>query len=281
MKKRYKLLIALVATVILFLGFAHFSNNSITVNNITIDNESITNKVNILHLSDIHGKVFGDNNKHIKRKIEKLDYDIVVITGDLIDQRREENITQTVDFVEYLSNNKPVYYVEGNHEHLMSNHKYQELTTKLSKIENNFYYLNSETTDIEVNGNKIKILGVNHYYDTYTKEFTPSIKDDVITDFNNSNNFNLILDHFPTNFDYYEKEKTNFDLILSGHAHGGQIRLPFIGGVLAPDQGFNPKYDAGHYSNSVGEMVLSRGLGNSVFPLRVFNRPEIVLVTIT
>ncbi len=281
MKKHLKLLTFTIVFISGLIIFSYFSNNSITVTNITINHDLITDEVTILHLSDIHGKMFGDDNTAIKNKVDKLDFDIVVITGDLIDRRREENINQTVSFVEYLASSHPVYYVEGNHEHLLSDSKYQELSDGLSSIESNFYFLDSELADIEVNNNQIKILGVNHFYDSFTKEFTPNISDQVLTEFQDSGSFNILLDHFPTNFDYYEKQQIDFDLMLSGHAHGGQVRLPFIGGVLAPDQGFNPEYDVGHYINSSGEMVLSRGLGNSSFPLRVFNRPELVLVTLT
>ncbi len=276
MYKNFYLAILLLI-IVMIIPFIYYSNNSITVTNINIENENIDNKFNILHLSDIHGKVFGKENEKIKEKIGSLNYDIVVITGDLIDSRRANNITETVKFVKHLASNKPVYYVEGNHEYALEKSKYNQLADELSKIEDNFYFLKGDHETITINGNTIKILGVA----TVFTEYDDNLIINDIDDFNTGDEFKLILDHFPLHFDIYENSKLNYDLVLSGHAHGGQIRLPFIGGLFSPGEGFNPKYTSGVYNNKKGKMIVSRGLGNSLFPLRVFNRPQIVLIEVS
>jgi predicted MPP superfamily phosphohydrolase len=91
-------------------------------------------------------------------------------------------------------------------------------------------------------------------------------------------NFKILLSHRPELFDLYSEN--SMDLVFTGHAHGGQIRIPFIGGLIAPDQGIFPKYSSGSYSKDSTTMFVSRGLGNSIFPVRIFNRPEIVVVTL-
>ena len=99
-----------------------------------------------------------------------------------------------------------------------------------------------------------------------------------LNEFTDSDNFNILLSHRPEFFNLYLK--TPMDLIFSGHAHGGQFRLPFIGGLVAPGQGLFPKYTSGPYTQNGATMFVSRGLGNSIVPVRIFNRPEILLVTL-
>ena len=93
---------------------------------------------------------------------------------------------------------------------------------------------------------------------------------------NISNGFTILLSHRPECFNVYQNK--NIDLVLSGHAHGGQFRLPFLGGVIAPNQGLFPKYDAGIYTENGTTMIVSRGIGNSIIPVRINNRPEIVII---
>ena len=128
---------------------------------------------------------------------------------------------------------------------------------------------------------KIEILGVSDpdfltsdYMDgtdsSKMKEHLKGLSDDSV--------FQILLSHRPELFDLYAKE--NIDLIFSGHAHGGQFRIPFIGGLVAPDQGLFPKYTSGVYTQNQSTMIVSRGLGNSIIPIRIFNRPEIAAVTL-
>ncbi|MGO5014911.1 metallophosphoesterase, partial [Niallia sp. Sow4_A1] len=99
---------------------------------------------------------------------------------------------------------------------------------------------------------------------------------EIIDSHRSEEHFNLLLSHRPELFSLYEK----LDLVLTGHAHGGQVRLPFIGGIVAPDQGFMPEYTAGMYKKEETVMIVNRGLGNSIIPQRIFNRPEIVEIVL-
>jgi hypothetical protein len=129
--------------------------------------------------------------------------------------------------------------------------------------------LDSTTITLE-NGIYLTGLGDDHLYDGTLAKLSESVPDDAL---------HIVLAHEPQ---YLEEEYTlsSPDLIITGHAHGGQVRLPFIGGIVAPDQGFFPKYTAGEYKSGDTTMYVSRGLGNSVIPLRLFNTPEINLLKI-
>ncbi|HKL42806.1 MAG TPA: metallophosphoesterase, partial [Clostridia bacterium] len=102
--------------------------------------------------------------------------------------------------------------------------------------------------------------------------------EDQLMNLSEENNFQILLSHRPELINLYSKEK--IDLIFSGHAHGGQFRLPFIGGIIAPDQGLFPEYTSGLYVKDKSTLIVSRGLGNSIIPLRLFNQPEIIVLTI-
>ncbi len=278
-KKRIFFIVLLIILLNMF-AFFYFSNNAIVVTEINVESQKIDTPINLLHLSDIHSKVFGDNNSKIKEKVDNLEYDLVLVTGDLIDSRRANNITETVDFLRYLTAKTPVYYVRGNHEYSLETDKrdvYNELVSQLGAIENNFFMLTGDYQTINIKGNEIKVLGADTIF---TDEGDRLIVNDL-ENFNSGDEFRLILDHFPNHFDVYENGDVLYDLILSGHIHGGQVRLPLIGGLLSPNVRLNPKYDAGLFENEKGKMVVSRGLGNSILPLRVFNRPELVLIKLS
>ncbi len=135
--------------------------------------------------------------------------------------------------------------------------------------------LDNEVASISEDEEKIDIVGLLDT-DFYKDEDVTFLKH--LKRFSNRNNFTILLSHKPNYFKEYSV--AGIDLVLSGHAHGGQIRLPFIGGIVGPDQGLFPKYTNGLYTKNQTSMVVSRGLGNSLFPLRLFNKPEIVSITL-
>ena len=139
--------------------------------------------------------------------------------------------------------------------------------------------LEDEKITIEYAGATMQLLGLNDpnfttAHDTYEK--TAMINAKLKNMLGESNKYTILLSHRPELFGLYVEN--NIDLVLSGHAHGGQVRLPFFGGLVAPNQGFFPKYFEGVYEKKQTKMIVSRGLGNSIFPLRVNNRPELVIV---
>lgn len=269
--------ISLFALLIIFLAW---QNNGIVITKYEYANKKLPEKFNgfkVLHISDLHNKNYGER---LINKIKKINPDIIVITGDLID-RRKTIINTAADFIDGIVKIAPTYYVSGNHEQL-SKH-FDELKTVLHK--SNVIIMDNSYATLYKDGFSIGLIGIadpaiNFGKKTYLKENNFSYVRDNITklikDINTD--FNVLLSHRPELFSVYNELK--IDLVFSGHAHGGQIRIPFVGGVLSPNQGFFPKYSEGMHSEGATSIVVSRGLGNSVFPFRIFNRPELVLVTL-
>ena len=220
--------------------------------------------------------MFGDEQDKLIGKVEDLSPNIIVITGDLIDRRRY-NLEKAMLFINSAVKIAPVYYVSGNHEAWSG--KYYEIKERL--IDAGVIVMEDSKLDITRGNNSIKLLGLSDP-DFLTSDYidgTDTSKvEEKLKEWSEIEGFKILLSHRPELFDLYSEN--NIDMIFSGHAHGGQIRLPFVGGLVAPDQGLFPKYTAGSYTSNTSTMYVSRGLGNSLFPVRVFNRPEIISVTL-
>lgn len=259
--------------------FCVWQNNSLEITRSKYVNTKIPEEfsgLKIAHISDLHNKSFGKNQGTILNKLQNISPHIIVITGDLIDRRRYDLETALV-FARGAVDIAPVYYVPGNHE-AWSN-RYQEIKEGLELA--GVHILDNQQLEIEKGDSKISILGVrdpgfvmsDHSGRANTTELAKNLKEFAKVD-----NFKILLSHRPELFELYCKN--NMDLIFTGHAHGGQIRIPLVGGIIAPNQGLFPKYTDGSHTKDNSTMLVSRGLGNSLFPIRVFNRPEIVVVTL-
>ncbi len=188
--------------------------------------------------------------------------DIIFFTGDLVDGSTTD-YTTAVDFIENLSTIAPTYVIYGNHEYYIDN---LDLLTKLLQT-TPVTLLRNQSSIIDIADTPINIVGTDEH-----------ILQDKDFHYIEDNHINILLSHYPENYDnHINYSQYDFDLILSGHTHGGQWRLPFIGGLFAPGQGINPTYDKGIYND---RFIVNAGLGNSVFPLRLFNYPEIGVITI-
>ena len=224
-------------------------------------------------VSDLHNAEFGENNSRLAELIKKEQPDIIAITGDLVDSGRTD-IEIAGKLIEKLATIAPCYYVTGNHEVWIGG-QYQELEQKLH--DEAVVILHDRAVQLTKSHETIQLAGLD---DPGFTDRDSSIRESMLeTKLNNMNlndSYCVLLSHRPEAFEAYVTE--NIDLVLSGHAHGGQFRLPFIGGVVAPDQGLFPKYDAGMYCENHTTMIVSRGIGNSIIPIRVSNRPEIVVV---
>lgn len=195
--------------------------------------------------------------------------------------RRNTRIDIATEFVQQIVKIAPVYYVSGNHEQLSG--KYGVLKEKLEKL--NVQIIDNSYMTLSKGGDEIGLMSIadpaiqqnegTYLWDDSGVYMEKNLKKLFI---NVDTDFNILLSHRPEQFIVYKD--MNVDLVFSGHAHGGQIRIPFIGGLIAPNQGLFPKYTNGIYKNDVTSMVVSRGLGNSIFPFRLFNRPELVVVTL-
>ena len=224
-------------------------------------------------VSDLHNAQLGNNNGQLVEKIKKEHPDIIAITGDLVDSNRTD-IEIAIQLVRQLTEIAPCYYVTGNHEAWIKE-QYKELEKGL--IAEDVVILHDNVTQLTKGSETIQIAGLDDpdFTDrgTYIQE---SMLQRKISNMSLSNEYCILLSHRPETFEAYVSEEV--DLVLSGHAHGGQFRLPFIGGIVAPNQGFFPEFDAGQYSKNNTIMIVSRGIGNSIIPVRFNNRPEIVIV---
>lgn len=267
-KRRYIVLIVTVATLSIFL---YWQNNDIMTTRITYVNNKIPSAFDgyvIVQISDLHNMRFGNDQSVLLQKIKDADPDMIVVTGDLIDNVHTD-FAVAMEFIQGAVKIAPVYYVPGNHEARISN--YPELVSLMTSA--GVQLLENKQIDLERNGSSIELLGIIDPFFAPVKTSLDGL------DFTDPSSFKILLSHRPELIKLYASK--HIDLVLSGHAHGGQIRIPYLmPGLIAPNQGFFPKYTSGSYKESTTTEIVSRGLGNSTFPFRVFNRPEILVITL-
>lgn len=226
----------------------------------------------IAQISDLHNAEFGADNQKLIDILESEAPDAIVITGDLIDARRT-NTAIAESFVRRCMEIADCYYVPGNHEARLGD-TYDAFESAL--IADGVNVLRNGSVRIREGMDAIRIVGVDDPGFARASDAKNNL--DATLEALSSDDFTILLAHRPELIDEYSK--WGIELVLSGHAHGGQIRLPGIGGLYAPGQGFFPKYTSGSYTAGNTEMIVSRGIGNSAFPLRVNDRPEVVIVTL-
>lgn len=237
-------------------------NNHIKTSRYNVGFGGIEKQIRIVQVSDLHGKQFGAHNCKLVAEVKKCNPDIIAITGDLIHRYSPQNIRTALETVSTLSAVAPVLYVSGNHE--MRNKGYRFFRKELKEAG----AVVLDNSVIEICG--ITVVGLNgaHNKNGTLSQITPCAK------------YKLLLAHMPHYFKNYAG--AGYDLVLCGHAHGGQWRIPFLKrGIYSPGQGFFPKYTEGIHRMGKTEMIISRGLGNSEFPFRLFNRPELVEVILS
>lgn len=263
-----------------------YQNNNITVTDYKISSSKISDEFDgfrILQLSDVHSEEFGENNSKLIKIITDEEPDVIAITGDLVDANRFD-FDSGVNLCRELVDIATVYFVYGNHEMILNDDP-EENEFKLALEELGVKILNNDTDRIYVGDSYINVLGVQdpatvykddslNYLDTQYDILKEEIR--RVTVDTSSNEFNVLLSHRPEYFELYSEY--DLDLVLTGHAHGGQFRIPFIGGLYAPNQGFFPKYTSGIHELAEMSMVINRGVGNSKIPIRIFNQPEITVI---
>jgi len=275
MKKIF--IIAVVLAVILVSIWLIWEDNSLIITDIKYNNSKIPSEFNgyrIVQISDLHNKSFGKNQSRLLGKIKKCNPDIIIITGDLVDKRRY-GLDDAMDFIYGAVKIASVYYAAGNHE--ASTNKYGEIKQNL--IEAGVIVLDNNSVTLNKNGQVISLMGVldPQFYAYLSKQDRISKINNELKKLSNNENFKILLSHRPELIDVYSEN--NIDLVFTGHAHGGQIKVPFIGAIFAPGQGLFPKYTSGKYVEGNTTMIVNRGLGDSIImPIRTFNRPEVVLV---
>ena len=278
MKGNWKIILPIIVAIILVLVvWIRWGNTALEINEYKIVSNSVPQNFDgfrIAQVSDLHNAEFGEGNSKLLELLSQTEPDIIVLTGDLIDSRQTD-IKIALAFAQEAMKIAPVYFVSGNHEARVS--EYEDL--KMGLAEAGVIVLENQKVEITREGESITLMGIDDpsFQENYLFGDAEGIaKQSIETLQRESDGYTVLLSHRPELFDVYVD--TGMDLVFSGHAHGGQFRLPFIGGLVAPNQGFFPKYDAGLFSEENTTMIVSRGVGNSIVPLRFNNRPEIIVV---
>lgn len=276
-KKRRILTIAAIAVLLIALaGWTVWGNGALELNTYIIASEKLPANFHgfrIAQVSDLHNTELGENNKNLLAMLRSARPDIIVITGDLIDSRNTD-VGIALSFTEEAMKIAPCYYVTGNHEARVSQYN----TLREGLMELGVITLENAWVEIQQGGEKVTLMGVDD--PSFQTDYLFGDEEAVMTQTLNNltwdkDSYTILLSHRPELFDVYEY--MGVDLVFSGHAHGGQFRLPFVGGLVAPNQGFFPEYDSCLYTKNNTAMLVSRGIGNSIIPIRFNNRPEVIL----
>lgn len=270
-----KKLAVFLLLVLLVWGGIWGSNNWVQTTEYTVASEELPQAFDgsrIVQVSDLHDASFGRNQSSLIKKVESADPDAIFLTGDLVDSNRYD-LDSSLVLIDALMEMSEVYYVTGNHE--VASNKVEEILGALR--ERGVTVLENDSVEWAKDGESVQIAGIDDPLmepDIHEEEATgQSLANAQLTE-----DFTLLLAHRPEYLPIYAEYGA--DVVFSGHAHGGQVRIPGIGGLIAPGQGWFPKVTEGIFEVDQSQMVVSRGLGNSTFPVRIFNLPEIVVVTL-
>ena len=277
MKKKRLIILGVVVALMTIILWTAWGNTALELNTYTVSSNELPDAFDgyrIAHISDLHNAELRDSNEKLLSMLREAEPDIIAITGDLIDSRNT-NIEVALAFAEEAMKIAPCYYVTGNHEARVS--ACAELKVGLEAA--GVVVLENGRTEIVLSGETITILGVDDpsFNTDYLFGDSASVVSNTLAEISTEDDgFSVLLSHRPELFDTYVA--CGVDRALSGHAHGGQFRLPFVGGLVAPNQGLFPKYDSGLYTEGNTNMIVSRGIGNSILPFRFNNRPEVILI---
>lgn len=270
------IILALFVTLVIW---GVYCDNTIAITNYCVNNTKNDAKLKFVVITDLHNKEYGEKNADLAELVKEQNPDFIAVCGDMVN-RGDSDTTKMKDVLEKLSKIAPTYCCLGNHER--DNAAKFGTDFKSETNSTGAVLLDNEYIKFTKNGKSVLIGGMSDY--PYYEFYTPN--DDVPSrtlweEFAEKakNNFTILLHHQPE-YIAEDAKKTDIDLIVCGHTHGGQIQLPFIGGVIAPNQGLFPKYDKGEFDLDGTKMIVCAGLSNPVFIPRINNQVEIGVVTI-
>ena len=242
-----------------------------------------------IFISDLHGKIYGKENSILTQLIDKAKPDCILIGGDMVvggentkyemgySPASKESVDVSTDLLSKLTRKYKIIHALGNHEEKLHSKLWEEYKTALKELnvillDNDVYRLTNQNEEC------IDICGLSLGREFYPKFKRKELKlTDIISKIGNkSENYSILMAHSPIYFNTYTKWEA--DLTLSGHLHGGIMRLPFVGGVIGPDFFIFPKYSGGLYKDNGKSMIVSCGAGMHTVNLRIFNPPELTLV---
>lgn len=266
----------IVLTIILIL-YSLWANTALQITEYNVTDPLLPEAFDgyrIVQVSDLHCTEFGADNSKLIDAIAESCPDIIVITGDFLDTRYgTEEIC--ISFAGSAANIAPTYYISGNHDPYTDD--YTAFTAKLENA--GVTVLENETVTLYSGNSSIALIGIDDPIllkkNTSGVNSSSRISQALDTLSGSTEGYTVLLAHHPEFVNVYAEY--GISLVFSGHAHGGQFRFPVVGGLYAPGQGVLPEYDSGVYSVGGTKMIVSRGLGNSGFPLRLNNRPELVI----
>lgn len=278
MKKLKKIVFGLVLMAAgLLLVSLILSQKYLSVRHDTYRNAKVTTAIRAVQLTDLHNYQYGRENQRLIDKIRKQKPDVIFMTGDMLNED-EERTDIVINLVRKASAIAPVYFSLGNHEvGYEKAHGSGSLTEELEKA--GAVVLEKEYVDTEIAGQEVRIGGAYGYL--LKREWEDGSEQRFMEDFVQTDRLKILLSHMPEGLLLWKSmEHWDVDLVFSGHVHGGQVRLPFVGGLFDPEEGFFPTYTRGMFSCGNGTMILSGGLGSSRGIPRVNNLPEIVVCDI-
>lgn len=279
-KRKRFILIILSVVFALILGISTWGvieNNSPRLTKYTVKSSDLPDSFKgykIAQISDLHNAEIGEGNKKVLELLTLADPDIILLTGDLIDSRKTK-IDVAVEFAKKACEIAPCYYSAGNHESRLDD--FGGFVRQLESV--GVTVLQNQKVRLMDEAEYITLIGITDpaFVNGYPSDGDGEYMEKTLSKLSSSSDeFRVVLSHRPELLDAYSKCEA--DVVFSGHAHGGQFILPLIGGLFAPGQGFFPKYTQGVITEGKTNLVISRGVGNSSFPFRLNNRPEVVLV---
>lgn len=239
---------------------------------------------NIVFLGDLHSCLFGRNNSRIIRRVARQEPDVICVVGDMLNaDDGMEKLDQYLQLLRDLTKLAPTYVSYGNTD--ISFEKRNQISLAEKVIETGAVFLEENFVDIDVNGSRLRIGGMYNYafpHHMSLNEWESSHTYSFLRSFEQTEAAKVLLCHRPDSFFFYDAYLNfDIDLLLCGHTHGGLIRVPFKGGIIASDQGIFPKYDYGKFSMDDTTMIITSGFAGSGNVPRFFNTPEIVCISLT
>jgi hypothetical protein len=276
------LFVILGAAILAALWIMLYDGNRFVITKYGINDKKISRHYRVVVLADLHNKTYGKNNENLIDAVRGQNPDAILVAGDIPTAKPGKKLDTALGLMESLAKDYPIYYANGNHEHRMELYpeKYGDMAEKyeaglkcagVDRLVNSHCALDKE--NIVIYGSQIdKIYYKRFKIQPMEKNYLGSILGQP-----NKDRYNILIAHNPDYFPYYAD--WGADLVLSGHIHGGMVRIPFINkGVVSPNVSFFPKYDAGMYREKESTMILSRGLGMHTIPIRLFNPAELITI---